>query len=95
MEVSRALLSLEGGSVGKLSLASSEDIQSYGREFAKSGAGVSKPVPTPSPVDRLHQLWARLGAQAWGSGGKEEGRKHCEKWGSQQTRGRRGDLAMW
>lgn len=64
-------------------------------EFAKSGAGVSKPVPTPSPVDRLHQLWARLGAQAWGSGGKEEGRKHCEKWGSQQTRGRRGDLAMW
>lgn len=31
-------------------------------------AGVSKPPPTPSPVDRLHQLWA----PAWGPG-REEG----------------------
>ncbi|XP_036127482.1 sodium-coupled neutral amino acid transporter 5 isoform X2 [Molossus molossus] len=86
-----------GDSVGELSLASSEDIQSYGREFAASGAGVSKPVPTPCPVNRLHQLWARLGAQAWGPGGKEGCRRYYERWGSQPTcvpvRSR--DLATW
>lgn len=58
------------------------------------GLGSPSQSPPPALVDRLHQLWTRLGAQAWGPGRKEGGRRH-EKRGSLWTRGQSGDLAMW